>query len=319
MAAYSSRREAALLAFAAEFETNSSRRFVIPSPDEIAARDPFQANGPMIFQPGTSSYRMQPYPSYSQYRASFPSTMATVQPGVQPGPSTAAHTDNKYYRYDDQANEKDAKQAKNPSSSTLGKRWNDAEIRYLILAWKDHYQSLKGKKRTKQAWDEICRDFNASCKEQCVSKGYRTAEQAKNKMKTLIDEYKNVVDNNNRSGRDRITCPYFEDIDEVLGCKDSQSINNVVNAGNKEAVVSSGEEQNSECGDISFEEEEGVEDQPEKKTRKRKGKQQEFGSGIGARSNGKPPTYVYPKQLKAVVRGIIPGELSDYKDPVGSM
>jgi len=218
---------------------------------------------------------MQPYPSYPQYRASFPSTMATVQPEVQPGPSTAAHTDNGYHRYDNQANEKDAKQAKNPSSSTLGKRWNDAEIRYLILAWKDHYQSLKGKKRTKQAWDEICRDFNASCKEQCVSKGYRTAEQAKNKMKTLIDEYKNVVDNNNRSGRDRITCPYFEDIDEVLGCKDSQSINNVVNAGNKEAVVSSGEEQNSECGDISFEEEEGVEDQPEKKTRKRKGKQQE--------------------------------------------
>jgi hypothetical protein len=30
------------------------------------------------------------------------------------------------------------------------------------------------------------------------------------------------------------------------------------------------------------------------------------------------PTYVYPPSLKAVIRAIIPGDIADYTDPIGS-
>ncbi|KXJ06975.1 hypothetical protein AC249_AIPGENE20647 [Exaiptasia diaphana] len=43
-----------------------------------------------------------------------------------------------------------------------------------------------------------------------------------------------------------------------------------------------------------------------------------YGGKLGKEAaKGDQPTYVYPMELKAVVRGIIPGELSDFPDPTG--
>lgn len=47
----------------------------------------------------------------------------------------------------------------------------------------------------------------------------RTLQQCKAKIKNLEDEFKKIKDHNNKSGNDRITFLYFDDINEVLGCK----------------------------------------------------------------------------------------------------
>ncbi|XP_028513661.1 uncharacterized protein LOC114574657 isoform X2 [Exaiptasia diaphana] len=44
-----------------------------------------------------------------------------------------------------------------------------------------------------------------------------------------------------------------------------------------------------------------------------------YGSQIGqsAMSDNQKPTYVYPQELKDIVRAIIPGQLSDFPNPTG--
>ena len=48
--------------------------------------------------------------------------------------------------------------------------------------------------------------------------GYtRSWLQCQRKMKHLKMAYRKAKDNNNRSGRGRITCPFFDELDAVLG------------------------------------------------------------------------------------------------------
>lgn len=48
-----------------------------------------------------------------------------------------------------------------------------------------------------------------------------TGSQCKTKIKNLTDEYKKVSDSNKRSGNSRQTFNYYEEIDEILGTRDS--------------------------------------------------------------------------------------------------
>nr|XP_055049368.1 uncharacterized protein LOC129434467 [Misgurnus anguillicaudatus] len=52
--------------------------------------------------------------------------------------------------------------------------------------------------------------------------GYtRTWQQCQRKIKSLKLIYRKAKDNNHRSGRARVTCPFFEELDRVLGDKPS--------------------------------------------------------------------------------------------------
>ena len=52
-------------------------------------------------------------------------------------------------------------------------------------------------------------------------KGNRTASQCKTKLHNLKLKYKKAKLRNNTSGQSRNTCPFFEELDAVLGTKPS--------------------------------------------------------------------------------------------------
>ncbi|CAG8699115.1 14369_t:CDS:1, partial [Dentiscutata erythropus] len=61
-------------------------------------------------------------------------------------------------------------------------------------------------------WDDIFDDFNQFF----LNNKNRNINAVKNKWKDLITRYKNVVDNNKRTGAERIECDFMEDLGEIL-------------------------------------------------------------------------------------------------------
>ncbi|CAH3014425.1 unnamed protein product, partial [Porites evermanni] len=98
------------------------------------------------------------------------------------------------------------------SSKPLGPR----KVRLLISVWNEYFPISK--RHNSSVSERISKQLNQMLPEQnlrCV----RTLQQCKAKIKNLEDEFKKIKDHNNKSGNDRITFPYFDDINEVLGCK----------------------------------------------------------------------------------------------------
>ncbi|KAJ7369649.1 hypothetical protein OS493_037332, partial [Desmophyllum pertusum] len=60
---------------------------------------------------------------------------------------------------------------------------------------------------------------------------FRTGAQCKARLKYLQDEYKRVKDHNSRSGNNRETFEYFDEMDEVLGCRPNITPKSVVECG----------------------------------------------------------------------------------------
>ena len=88
------------------------------------------------------------------------------------------------------------------------------------------------------AWDSVAKKLNGVLKEQGIST-FRTGVQCKAQMKYLEDEYKRVKDHNSRSGNNRETFGYFDEIDAVLGCKAKIAPKRVFERGFSEDVSSS--------------------------------------------------------------------------------
>lgn len=98
------------------------------------------------------------------------------------------------------------------SSSSRGAAWGEKETRTLIAIWGDVkiQAELDGKSRTKQVYEKISQMMN--------EEGYnRDGEQCKIKIKNLKKTYTTVKDHNNVTGNDKKTCPFFHELDTVLG------------------------------------------------------------------------------------------------------
>ena len=102
------------------------------------------------------------------------------------------------------------------STKSHSPNWSDAEIRFLIGVWKDHHPISK--RHNSSVWKSIARELNKLLREQGIA-SIRTGDQCKAKIKNLEDEYKGVKDHNNKSGNDRETFTYYEDLNEILGCR----------------------------------------------------------------------------------------------------
>ena len=105
----------------------------------------------------------------------------------------------------------DSSKENNAGSKGRSPNWWDAEIRSLIAIWKDHHPISK-------RHNSAAKQLNKLLKEQGLT-SIRTASQCKAKIKNLEDEYKRVKDHNNKSGNDRETFTYYEDLNEILGCR----------------------------------------------------------------------------------------------------
>lgn len=81
--------------------------------------------------------------------------------------------------------------------------WNDISSKLLLELYKEKREAVTNRKirNLKKMWAIITEEMNAI--------GYNvTAVQAENKMKSLNRSYKNMISHNNKTGRDRVGCPY---------------------------------------------------------------------------------------------------------------
>ncbi|KAG9484881.1 hypothetical protein GDO78_008144 [Eleutherodactylus coqui] len=112
--------------------------------------------------------------------------------------------------------------------------WTTAGVKLLIVTYSEYahcFQSAKYKK--KDVWHTIS--------ERLQEHGYNvTGEQCNNKWKLLMKQYKNVVDNNAKSGRSRISCRYYDELEEALGR--SKEINPQITLNNSEIITNQDEE-----------------------------------------------------------------------------
>ena len=118
--------------------------------------------------------------------------------------------------------------SRDASSKGRSPNWSDAEIRFLIATWKDHHPISK--RHNSAVWESIARELNGLLREQGL-KSIRTAGQCKAKIKNLKDEYKRVKDHNSKSGNDCESFTYYEELNEILGCRAKITPKTVVECG----------------------------------------------------------------------------------------
>ena len=120
-------------------------------------------------------------------------------------------------------------------AKTSGKRKNTkyetfphAEESYLVNLWKENHDQLESK-NARRVWAKIVDDLNVRFE------GNRTVDKCMQKIKYLIDKYKEKKDWNCKQGGGNLKkSPFYDEIGEVLGCRDFVTFNNV-----KESAVPS--------------------------------------------------------------------------------
>ena len=94
--------------------------------------------------------------------------------------------------------------------------------------WKENHDQLESK-NARRVWAKIVDDLNARFE------GNRAVDKCMHKIKYLINKYKEKKDwNCKQSGGNLKKSPFYDEIDEVLRCRDFVTFNNV-----KESAVPS--------------------------------------------------------------------------------
>lgn len=147
--------------------------------------------------------------------------------------------------------------------------WTKEEQKLLVQLWAEHFERLESKDARK-IWQMICDEINnrLGC--------HKTAQKCTKKMKYLIDRYKEAKDwNTKQTGGNLRKTIFYDEIDEVLGCRDAVTMKRVVHAGavggkDKQSTDTSTDVQgNSESG-----EQERQPDQRKRSDRKKSKKRQ---------------------------------------------
>ncbi|XP_020893551.1 uncharacterized protein LOC110232675 [Exaiptasia diaphana] len=103
------------------------------------------------------------------------------------------------------------------TSSNLKKyeRWTHDQQQMLVQLWADR-QDIINSKDNRKAWKDIAETLNKKCKTN------KTSDKCIRKMKYLVDLYKAKRDwNKNQTGGPLRKSIFYDEIDEVLGCRDS--------------------------------------------------------------------------------------------------
>ena len=125
-------------------------------------------------------------------------------------------------------------------------RWSKQQATALIGSWKEHFDEIESFKAP-HAWIEIKNKVNEHGMDKSISR-------CKNKLKTMKDAYKKAKDNNRLTGTAPITCPFFDEIDEIFSMRHTVNLSEV-----KEVGVSEKNEKNSDKEEDS-EEDSGTHD-----------------------------------------------------------
>ena len=103
-------------------------------------------------------------------------------------------------------------------------RWSNDEAKMLLTLWAEIFDRLESREARK-AWDDIAKKMN----DKFGTK--RTTDKYQKKMKYHVDRYKQAKDwNSKQSGGNRWKSAHYDEIYEVLGCRDIVTLQNVQKA-----------------------------------------------------------------------------------------
>ena len=189
------------------------RRFTIP-PDPLDTQIP--RPGPYLFH---SIGLQNQFPHYGQ-AAVLP--YQVPMPHASPSTSSVASSESK-----NTTNEENPQPG--ATNRNRGSNWTDAETSYLLELWRDNFPISM--KRNSTVWDALAKKLKSIFKDSKGIPSYRTGMQCKARIKYLKDKYKRVKDHNSRSGNNRESFEYYEEMDEVLGSKPNITPKEVVDCG----------------------------------------------------------------------------------------
>ncbi|CAI5689075.1 unnamed protein product [Oreochromis niloticus] len=95
-------------------------------------------------------------------------------------------------------------------------QWTKTEVAELISIWGDNsiQAKLEGSYRNRAVFECIAKEM--------IERGHRrTWLQCQRKIKSLRAKFKEAKDINKRSGRGRVTCPFYDELDGIGGDKPS--------------------------------------------------------------------------------------------------
>ena len=95
----------------------------------------------------------------------------------------------------------------------------------LVQLWAENHESLKSRE-SRTAWRKIWEEVNAR------KETSKTVEKCIKKMKYLIDKYKEAKEwNRKQTGGSKMKRMFYDEIDEVLGCRDIVTLSHVSEEG----------------------------------------------------------------------------------------
>lgn len=95
------------------------------------------------------------------------------------------------------------------------------EEQYLVNLWKENFEQLESK-NSLRVWTKIVDELTAQFSNN------RTVDKCMRKMKYLIDKYKEKKDWNRKQSDGHLRkSPFYDEIDEILSCRDFVTFNNV--------------------------------------------------------------------------------------------
>lgn len=98
-------------------------------------------------------------------------------------------------------------------------RWEDQDCKLLMACWSDHKHLFGGKSRKKVIFHKIATAFNKK------SNRIVSGDQCMRKWNKMVSKQKEIQDHNNKTGSDRKTWKYYDDLSKCLS--DGASINPV--------------------------------------------------------------------------------------------
>ncbi|KAJ0065399.1 hypothetical protein NL108_009546 [Boleophthalmus pectinirostris] len=102
------------------------------------------------------------------------------------------------------------------TSGSESSQWRESEVSEFINIWGDLCILDKLEKCYRN------RAFFEMTAKEMVERGYRRSWlQCQRKIKSLRAKYKEPKVSNKRRGHERVTCPFYEELDQILGDKPS--------------------------------------------------------------------------------------------------
>ena len=119
------------------------------------------------------------------------------------------------------------------AETNRGTVWADKEVKALLAIWGDSriQEELDGAVRNKAIFERIAKKLQ--------EQGYeRDWKQCHAKVKNLKTKYKEVKDNNGKTGRGRQSCMIFRELDGILGHSPATAPSALLDTGDSSCTLS---------------------------------------------------------------------------------